>query len=260
MTRIVYDFGQLSSTPAQTFWDIGSKTDPNYDDFGYKFTVPDYQNFNLAITNVVGDVALDLYRYDINGNINYLGTSDSSNNHDESFNVFSQPETNETNQYLAVVRNHKTTDSTFNFYASATRHDQPSNLLPIESNLGTVDQTHPVSMQVRGGLGDSGTAVVYSFHLNQTSNLNLFLEQGNPAVVGAGDCDVIIGQDINHDRIIRDSNVTKDTDPNSEVLARSQNVGNANETITKTLPAGDYFVEVYQFSGNTDPTLHLSVS
>lgn len=42
------------------------------------------------------------------------------------------------------------------------------------------------------------------------------------------------------------------------VLATAQNSGAANESMTRNLTAGDYYVRVYQYSGNTNYSLSLS--
>ncbi|GAX42566.1 hypothetical protein NIES4075_35680 [Tolypothrix sp. NIES-4075] len=240
-----FQVGQLSSNPTSGHWDMagGAK-------FVYEFTVGENSNMNLSITDVVGDVQLDLYKDNGDGKFNASDTfrdeSDRPGNRDEAINRFDGA-----GRYFAVVYNNSlTTDAHYNFTLSATTHNSvlASNLLPTEFNLGTVDKTHPAIQTLF--LGDGNNADTFAFHLDKTSNIHLLLQQGGTILGAQGDSDVRIGQDTNHDRIIQDT----------EIIGFSNNLGNADDKIDQSLIAGDYFVQVYQFKGNIHPTLQLSVS
>jgi hypothetical protein len=117
----------------------------------------------------------------------------------------------------------------------------PSNLLPREINIGTLNGT-----QTFNGLIDNNNTVdTYRFSLTSPRRFDLSLT-GLSA-----DADV---------RLIRDANNNGIIDVGEEI-SRPENGGNASEFISRdVLAAGDYFVQVYQFIGDTNYTLSLSAT
>ncbi len=107
--------------------------------------------------------------------------------------------------------------------------------------VGTLSGTRTFSDSV----GTTDTADVYHFSVNHTGTFTL-------SMTGlSADADV---------RLIRDTNSNLAVDT-GEVIGSSANAGSSNESITATsLTAGDnYFVEVYQYSGNTNYNLGFCV-
>ncbi len=115
-----------------------------------------------------------------------------------------------------------------------------SNLLPSEVELGNVGAG---TILQTGSINNSNTSDVYHFStLASSSNFNLSL-YGLSA-----DADVRVIRDANHNGIV----------DAGEEIARSENFGSLSETINlQGLGTGDYFVQVYQYSGNTNYTLTL---
>ncbi len=116
---------------------------------------------------------------------------------------------------------------------------EPGNTLATAANLGILTGQRSVSDFV----GDGDPRDFYQFQLNATSTLNLNLS-GLSA-----DADLYLIRDLNNNGMI-DGN---------ETLSTSVALGTSPESISLFgLSAGNYFVEVAQFSGNTSYTLDLT--
>ena len=88
-------------------------------------------------------------------------------------------------------------------------------------------------------MGSDDTVDTYAFSLD-------FYEGTNISLSGlSSDADI---------RLIRDSNSNGIVDAN-EVIESSTGLGSRSESITGIDTSGDYFVQVYQYSGNTNYTL-----
>jgi hypothetical protein len=111
------------------------------------------------------------------------------------------------------------------------------NTLTTANNLGTLN-----GLQSRTGyVGATDTVDFYKFNLSGISNVTL-------ALTGlTADADLRLIQDINNNGVV---------DAGDE-LSYSGRGGSLNETLNKTLLAGNYFVQVSQYSGNTNYKLHL---
>lgn len=118
--------------------------------------------------------------------------------------------------------------------------DGAGNTLNTAFNLGVLGSNIVISDYV----GSNDLNDFFQFALNTGSNFNLTLT------------DLIADADV---QLIRDFNNNGIVDAN-EVLASSTLGGNASEAISTVLTAGNYFVRVYPFSGNTSYTLTLGAS
>ena len=119
----------------------------------------------------------------------------------------------------------------------------PGNTLNTARNIGSLSATYTTSNFV----GSSNTSDFYSFRLDSTSNFNLSLTGLS------SDADVRLIQDLNGNGIF-DSDL-------GEKIAYSNFSSTFDESINlQSLAAGDYSVEVFQYSGETDYNLNLTAT
>jgi hypothetical protein len=236
-----FNLGTLSSTPTVSSNFVGSS---DYSDL-YSFNLSTTSNINLALTGLSADADVTLYR-DVNNNgvidssDTQISYSNSSGSHDEAINVANQS----AGQYLVQVYQYSG-DTKYDLRLSATTGDPISNLLPTETEVGTLSSTRTFYDSV----GSTDTADVYHFSVNSSGTFRLSLTGLS------NDADVRLIRDTNSDLDV-DPNVTY---PNGEVVAVSRNGGTSSESITASLTAGDnYFVQVYQYNGDTSYNLTIS--
>jgi hypothetical protein len=108
----------------------------------------------------------------------------------------------------------------------------PGNTLESAYNVGTLSDTQTFTDAV----DSSDTSDYYRFSLDNSSNFNLSLT-GLSA-----DADVQL------------------LDSNGNSITYSNRFGSADESINRSLAPGNYFVQVYQYSGDTNYTLNLSTT
>jgi membrane-associated phospholipid phosphatase len=113
--------------------------------------------------------------------------------------------------------------------------------MPSEFDLGTLMSTNIFNNFV----GNRDPRDIYTFRLLSEANINLSLTNLS------ADADV---------RIVRDRNNNGMIDADDEEVARSERASNLDESINRRLLPGNYLVDVYQFSGNTNYTLRLSTT
>lgn len=119
----------------------------------------------------------------------------------------------------------------------------PGNTLSTAYDIGSLSATYTTSNFV----SSSDTSDFYGFSLDSTSNFNLSLTGLS------SDADVQLIQDLNGNGIF-------DYDL-GERIAYSNFGSTFDESINlQSLAAGDYFVEVYQYSGDTDYNLNLTAT
>ena len=123
------------------------------------------------------------------------------------------------------------------FIATATASDSP---LSLATDLGTLG-----SATVSEFVGDLAPQDIYRFHLDVDSDINIVLE-GLRA-----DADVALLQDINNNQEV---DIT-------DIINSSQQPFDFPESIsTNALPAGSYYVVVYQYEGETGYNLNISAT
>lgn len=183
-----------------------------------------------------GDADLRVYQ-DTNNNSKFdssidrlIGSSTRSGNSDESINLKSVDAGN----YIVEAYQFKGNNINISLRLSTATI---SNLLPTEFEADTLVGTQTFT----GSVGSTNTADVYHFSVDTARDFSLSLT-GLSA-----DADV---------RLIKDTN-TSEIDL-SQVIGSSVLSGNASESITASLEPGDYFVQVYQYNGDTDYTLGLT--
>jgi hypothetical protein len=210
----------------------------------FKFQSIGTENINLSLTDIsIGDNAdLRLFR-DVNSNgildvtdriSGLVASSSRSDNFDEAINVKAGAGT----YFAEVFRSTSFGGVTYDLALSATTPKATgdfSNLLPKEVEVGRVGS----DITLTGAVNDSNTAQVYSFSLNSFNSVNLRLSGLT------NDADI---------RVIKDSNNNRIVDAGEEV-GRSTNGHTSAETISNIADPGSYFVQVNQYSGNTNYTL-----
>ncbi|MBD2774257.1 PPC domain-containing protein [Iningainema tapete] len=206
----------------------------------YQFNLESPDNINLALTRITegDDVDMQLYR-DTNGNGDldvgvdeFVSGSYRGGNADDSINVADQP----AGIYFAQVYRFGPGSSGDASYRLSLSTADPSNLLPIETQVGDLSPSE--NRTFYGFVGNSDTSDVYAFSLGFFERTNIRLDELN------SDADIEVIHDSNRNRIVDEG----------EVLLRSTRGGISPDTITLD-DAGDYFLQVYQFSGDTSYTL-----
>ena len=217
----------------------------------FQFSLASTRNINLALTDIsAGDDAdLRLYR-DSNNNGVFDESSDQlitsshlSGNVDDSINLQGQT----AGTYFAQVERYalgSSGDVSYNLQLSSTPPGpttSPSNLLPTEFEVAN---SHYSSS---GTVGNNDTADVYHFTLDGWKyGYSFSLE-----LTGlSSDADV---------RLIHDANSNGIVDTGEEI-GRSQFGSTTSESIvTGFFGIGDYYVQVYQYSGDTSYQLKMDV-
>ncbi len=240
-----YNLGNLSSSPIRRNNYSVNPRDPT-DVFKFRITGTRSINLNLHKISARDDADLRLYLdSNRNGRLDrsdrLLTSSRSTSNRDDSINYRAGSGT-----YFAKVERYAPGSSgwvRYNFHLSATptsgsSSQRASNLLPVETDIGTLNGTRAFT----GWVGNTDTSDVFRFRLGSNRNVNLILKGLSK------DADLRLIRDINNNRII----------DSRDVLVSSIRGGSNNpEWISRSLGAGNYFAQVYQYSGNTSYNLRM---
>ncbi|HEY9615384.1 MAG TPA: PPC domain-containing protein [Microcoleaceae cyanobacterium] len=210
----------------------------------YQFTLSETSNFNVALTHLIADA--DIYLYNQDGRV-ALNGSFRGGTRDEAINQTLAAGT----YYLGVRQSSGSTS--YNLLVSTTLAGSivaagwPSNLLPTEFEVAASTTSYsrsswiwstPPIPTVRGNTTD-----VYRIHLDAARTVNISLT----GLVA--DLDLRLIQDTNSNQII---DVT-------EQINQSQNSGWDAESISTTLEAGDYYLQVYSAFGSSSAyTLNIA--
>lgn len=242
------DFGNLPKTPTL----LSGNLDTNHTSDVYKFSIAnnDTRSINLSLHNIsTGDDAdISLYK-DLNGNgtfdssDQFLRRSRNTSNVDDHINYKATA-----GNYLAVVERYASSqgrvDYALDLSATPSRPypgDDPTqapNLLPREIEIGNLFSNSAVRT-FNETVGDADTVDTYAFSLPNLPG-GAHLVRINLGVVAA-DADLRLIQDSNGNRVV----------DQGEVVDSSINSGTNPESIAILLSGGDYFVQVYQYSGDT---------
>ncbi|WOD40809.1 pre-peptidase C-terminal domain-containing protein [Nodosilinea sp. E11] len=235
------NIGNLSGT--RTYTDFVGNTDPN--DY-YRFSLSSLSNFNASLTGLSANADIRLIQ-DVNNNGivdsgDVLTSSTRGGNANDALNV---ARLGPGNYFVNVSQFSGNTNYTLRLSTTPpSPSTTPSNLLPVEVNLGALSSATSTRT---GAIGDLNTSDIYAFTVGANSNLNAVLTGVGPYA----DVDI---------RLLRDLNGNGIVDAGEEI-ARSQRGGSANEAINLgALSAGAYFMQVYQYSGNSNYTLSLDTS
>ena len=221
------DLGTASST-ASSYYDFTGVSSSSPNDY-FKFHLNSGSNANITLTGLTADADVQL----LNSTGQIVGYSNYSGSHDEAINTAGLAAGD---YYVRVYQYSGSTG--FNLGLSATSPSAPSNLIATQTDTGVLSGTRTYS----GSVGNNSTSSVYHFHLNNTSHFDLTLTGLN------SDADVRLIRDANHNGIV----------DSGDEITRSQWSGTHAEGINTNLGAGDYYVQVYQYTGNT--SYHLSLS
>jgi hypothetical protein len=189
---------------------------------------------NLSLTGLSADA--DVRVYDMFGNV--VASSTRAGAADEAINLAGLAAGD---YYAEVFQYSGDTGYTLNLSPNS-----PNNLLATETDIGLLSGTQVFS----GSIGNSNTSDTYRFSVNDFSFWGMNIPRNvNFTLSGlSSDADI---------RLIFDSNNNGLVD-GTDVLAESFRGGNQAEWISNFLYTGNYFLQVNQWSGNTD--YHLSAS
>jgi hypothetical protein len=243
MAAFNYYIGSLDSTPVQR----STLLNETYNRDVYRFSIDSTSSINLNLHEIsTGDADLKLYR-----DSNSDGSLDSNDPEilrssrwgtaDDSINYLGSPDT-----YFAVVDRYPEDAQgrlDYELDLSATPQSPSStsapNLLPKEIELGTISTSNQTGL-----VGNDNTADTYYFSVSSFGSVQL-----NASLTGlTADADIRLVQDSNDNRIV-------DSD---EILAYSSIGSSSSDSLSYSVNSGDYFVQVYQFSENTDYNLSIT--
>ncbi|EKV00459.1 hypothetical protein Lepto7375DRAFT_2573 [Leptolyngbya sp. PCC 7375] len=234
-----YDVGTVGTTPVSRNNYSLSIADPTD---VFELDIVGTRNINLSLHDIsfADDADLRLFR-DSNGNGVFdasdvqVASSRRGGNRDDVINYRATGGT-----YFAQVERFALGSNgnvSYDLDISATPTRTPSNLLGSEVELGNLAGDR----LLRGGVGNTDTTDTYSFSLGLFEGVNVRL---NGLL---NDADV---------RVIRDNNSNGIVDA-GEVIGSSTRAGNASELISNITQSGNYFVQVYQYNGNTPYSLTM---
>lgn len=233
------NLGSLNGT--QSLYDLFgvSSTAPN--DF-YRIALAENSNFNLSMTGLSADADVRF----LNNLGEEIARSTIGGAHDEAINLSGLAAGD---YYIQVYQ--YSGDTGFSLDLSSTA---PSNLLPHEINLGTVNY---VGTSQTNLISNLNTADVYHFSVDGFYRSGDLFNSYNSSNVTLSLTGLTADADV---RIIRDANHNGIIDTGEEIM-RSARGGSTSESIyLRGLGVGDYFVQVYQYTGAgaTNYTLNLS--
>ncbi|NEO95369.1 MAG: peptidase, partial [Moorea sp. SIO3G5] len=163
-----------------------------------------------------------------------IASSIRGGNNDDSINLADQV----TGLYFAQVERFAEGSSDDVSYDIALSTSDPSNILHTEEDFGNLSAD-----QSRTGLVDNtDTTDTYQFSIGLFEGVNISLTGLS------SDADLRVIQDSNNNGLV----------DSGEVIGTSTRSGIGDESININ-SAGDYFVQVYQFSGDTNYTLNLEL-
>ncbi|GFE70785.1 hypothetical protein [Chroococcus sp. FPU101] len=231
MVTTPYTVGNLSSTVVQESTFLSSY----FSQDTYSFSISGTSNINLQLFGMSADgddADLSLYWNANNNGIldasdQWLQSSNRGGNGEDSINYQAG-----TGSYLAVVDRYALgSDQYLPYNLNLSSTYGTSNLLPNEINVGNLDYDQTFWDSV----GSTDTTDTYSFSLG-------FYEGVNIQLTGlSSDADLRLIQDYNNNHIV-------DSD---EVLRSSTLGGTSSDSINSYDLSGNYFLQVYQYTGNT---------
>lgn len=272
MATTNYRLGQLTSTPIQRRDSLNSS---NTEDV-YSFSINDTRSINLALRYTTSDGVYDVLRLYRDNNSN--GVLDSSDTYlysdEEAIDPYFSAGFTDYNyvapagSYLVPVYHAfgevGNSNYTLNLSATPPRPypaDNPTlapNILPKEIELGDIrlgtillnDPAHSKTITRTGWVGNSDSADTYHFKASSRGD-GVGIKV---ALTGlSNDADVRLIEDRDRDGIV----------DRGEVIKSSALGGIANESFeisrsNLSLSESDYFVQVYQYSGNTNYNLNMT--
>jgi len=242
--QINYNLGSIDSQPAEQATFL---IDDQYENDVYEFTTGTTSNINISLNNISEGDDADLRLYSDSNQNGILDSSDL-----------------EINSSL----NFSNDDESINYQASAGTYFARVNYFDGGDD-GRIDYEIDLASDITGqvGVGSSTIATNRDFGISlfgeaaavetgSISNSNTSDTYGVSVVNGETIDITLDGLSSDADlRVIQDHNQNNIVDT-GEVYASSLAGGTSSETISLS-EEGDYFVEVFQFSGSTDYTLQF---
>lgn len=236
-----YDIGTLPSNGAVVTRNNYSLSTSAPTDV-FEFRLGTISDINIALTDISGgdDADLRLYR-DVNHNgvldatdraSGAIASSTRGSNADDSINLADRA----AGTYFAEVSRYGSSIGNVS-YDIAFSTANPSNLLPVEENLGNLSR----DVTRNGFINNNDTSDVRAFSLGFNEGVNI--------IMSGLSADVDI-------RVIRDANGDRNVDPGDEVV-RSARGGTNSDVLLDINLSGNYFVQVYQF-GNASTNYSLT--
>ena len=239
--QIDYSLGSLDNQPIkrETFL-----RDNQFENDIYEFDIDETKNINLSLNNITEGDDADLYLYE---DSNYNGILDDAdlavsssvnhNNVDDAINYQAGEGT-----YFARVSYHSSEgDDRIEYHLdlSADITGTGSSTIAVEEDFGTSLIGHAAAVET-GYISNHNTSDTYALSVVHGEVIDVTLSGLT------SDADL---------RVIRDDNYNNIVDE-GEIYASSAYAGTTSDSISLD-EQGDYFVEVYQYSGSTDYTLQF---
>lgn len=211
----------------------------------FQFQLNSTADINIALDPIYGDADIALYRDNGNGYLDaydtFVGSSIRYGTADDSLNIADQT----AGTYFAQV-NYYSSNYGYVYYnldISTTYDYTASNLLPQDYIVGDLSG----DVTYTGYVGASDPYEGYRSDTTDTYYFTLgFYEGVNITLSGlSSDADIRLIQDSNNNGIV----------DSGEVLGTSANAGTTPDSINGTDLSGNYFLQVYQWSGNTNYNL-----
>ena len=259
MTTTNYQAGTLNSNP----YSNSTFLNDNYTDDVYIFDIAETSSINLNLHNISEGDDADLYLYqdsngngslDLDGSDLYLAGSSRGSNNDDSINYLTSAGT-----YFARVEryaygsvdnlNYQLDISATSSYISS--YSAP-NLLPTEVDVTGLDFSmyyadNAPSYSFYGSVSNSNTSDTYAFSIPETAYYPAAIDISLTGL--SNDADLRVIRDFNNNRIV---------DSYDEVVASSTYGSTSSELIQEFTGPGDYFVQVYPYSGETSYELKFT--
>jgi hypothetical protein len=205
----------------RTFNDFVGNSDTN--DY-YKFYLSSNSNFSLTLSGMTADG--DAQLLNSSGAVIQTSTANGSSNDSIS-------RTLNTGYYYVRVYPSSGANTNYNLKLTANRVDNGGNSLSTANYIGNLDGTRIFNDYI----GSSDTNDYYKFYLNETRNFSLTLS----GMTADGDAQLL--------------------NSSGAVIQTSTGNGSSNDSISRTLNTGYYYVRVYPSSGaNTNYNLNLTAT
>lgn len=251
-----YSAGTLTSSP----YSNSTYLNDYWTDDVYTFNISDTSSINLNLHNITAGDDADLYLFaDTNNNGVFdsgidqqLQPSTRSGNSDDSINYLASAGT-----YFAQVHRYSLGgDGRLDYTLDASTTQQyplpadtaPPNLLPAEFNGGVLSPYGSNNVYTNyDWVGNTDTSDVYRFSLSDYSNVTVSLTGLS------NDADIRLVQDFNNNHIVDSGEV--------QSAFTSTHGSTLDESISFSLHGGnDFYIQVYQYSGDTSYQLQVNAS
>lgn len=236
-----YDLGSLDSHPEQRSTFL---RDNQYENDIYEFDIHGTRNINLSLNSISAGDDADLYLYRDSNHNGILDSSDiqvSSSlhfgNNDDMINYRASEGTYFTRVNYYSSQGNNRIDYDLDLSADFT--GSGSSTIAVEKDFGYSLYGHAAAVE-SDYISNHNTSDTYAVSVVHGEVINLTLSGLS------SDADLRVIQDHNHNNVV----------DFGEVYATSTNLGSSSEHISLD-QQGEYFVEVYQYSGDTSYTLQF---